>query len=601
MLGYHEFRRRDLRRDAIATRQADLDLAARLLDHDDDRDLAFARLAEPLRQARHGVGRAKEHAKPARPRLGEIVELADLLHSQALHVAELVDVNLHLHAGAGLQERPHAGQRFRERDHFHLAGGVGDDRDAHAAAVARARLVARDDDAGKLPGRRSAAHRLLELRDGLRPEPPENRFVFFERVAGEERADGVVFAGEPLGRKPGLHVGQAQGLRLAAATEQLRLAVDASVLGAGRDRHDCLDGGMDARPVGFELVEGAGRGQAFEGTLVDGARADPRREVCEVAERPVAAHLDEMLDRVAAHVAQGGQRIVDHAVLYRELHPGPVDRRRCDLDAHPGRLTAEQADLLGRPHVERHRRREELGRKVRLQIRRLVGDERVGGGMRLVEAVVGELRHQFEDVFGLGLGDAPLDRASDEALALLLHFRADLLAHGAAQEIGFAKRVARELLRNLHHLFLVDDDAVGLLQDRLHLGMDVVGIFTPMLAVDVGRDVGHRAGPIQGDQRRRCPRSGRASCSRMARRACRSIPAGTRRPSRRATASRRSSRRRAAAPPGRLDVPRSRHDARGVSSTVSVFRPRKSNFTRPAASVHFMLNCVAGMPERGSR
>ena len=33
--------------------------------------------------------------------------------------------------------------------------------------------------------------------------------------------------------------------------------------------------------------------------------------------------------------------------------------------------------------------------------------------------------------------------------------------------------------------------------------------------------------------------------------------------------------------------------------TVSVFRPRKSNFTRPAASTHFMLNWVAGMSDRG--
>jgi hypothetical protein len=35
--------------------------------------------------------------------------------------------------------------------------------------------------------------------------------------------------------------------------------------------------------------------------------------------------------------------------------------------------------------------------------------------------------------------------------------------------------------------------------------------------------------------------------------------------------------------------------------TVSVLRPRKSNFTSPACSTHFMLNWVAGMSERGSR
>ena len=56
------------------------------------------------------------------------------------------------------------------------------------------------------------------------------------------------------------------------------------------------------------------------------------------------------------------------------------------------------------------------------------------------------------------------DRALDERLALGVHLGLDLLAHGAAQEIGAAQRVAGELLGDLHHLLLVDDDAVGLLR-----------------------------------------------------------------------------------------------------------------------------------------
>ena len=36
-------------------------------------------------------------------------------------------------------------------------------------------------------------------------------------------------------------------------------------------------------------------------------------------------------------------------------------------------------------------------------------------------------------------------------------------------------------------------------------------------------------------------------------------------------------------------------------STDSVLRPRKSNFTSPAASTYFMSNWVTGMSERGSR
>ena len=48
-------------------------------------------------------------------------------------------------------------------------------------------------------------------------------------------------------------------------------------------------------------------------------------------------------------------------------------------------------------------------------------------------------------------------------------------------------------------------------------------------------------------------------------------------------------------------TPRAFRRSRAFWMTVRVFRPRKSNFTRPASSTHFMLNWVAGMSERGSR
>ena len=38
-----------------------------------------------------------------------------------------------------------------------------------------------------------------------------------------------------------------------------------------------------------------------------------------------------------------------------------------------------------------------------------------------------------------------------------------------------------------------------------------------------------------------------------------------------------------------------------LATTVIVFKPRKSNFTSPACSTYFILNCVTGMSERGSR
>ena len=42
-----------------------------------------------------------------------------------------------------------------------------------------------------------------------------------------------------------------------------------------------------------------------------------------------------------------------------------------------------------------------------------------------------------------------------------------LLAHRAAQDVGFAEAVAGEIARDLLHLLLIGDDAVGRLQDRL--------------------------------------------------------------------------------------------------------------------------------------
>ena len=153
-------------------------------------------------------------------------------------------------------------------------------------------------------------------------------------------------------------------------------------------------------------------------------------------------------------------------------------------------------------HVEAHRRGVEFDRVVRLQPGGLVGDERVGGGVALVEAVARELVDQVEQLVGLGGRDGIDPRAAlDEAGALGVHLRLDLLAHGAAQQIGLAEAEAGEHLGRLHHLLLVDEDAVGLLQ---HLLEQRMGIFDRLAAVLAGaehRDIVHRAGPVERDER----------------------------------------------------------------------------------------------------
>ena len=106
---------------------------------------------------------------------------------------------------------------------------------------------------------------------------------------------------------------------------------------------------------------------------------------------------------------------------------------------------------------------------MRFQVRRDEGQVRVGRRVRLVEAVAGELLHQVEDLLDLLLRRPRSSAPCDEALALLGHLLELLLAHGAAQHVGIAQRIAGHAVGDLHHLFLVDDDAVGFFQQLLEL------------------------------------------------------------------------------------------------------------------------------------
>ena len=74
-------------------------------------------------------------------------------------------------------------------------------------------------------------------------------------------------------------------------------------------------------------------------------------------------------------------------------------------------LPAEQLQPVDIVDFEAHGGGQELDRVVGLEIGRLVGDQRVGRGMGLVEAVARELRHQLEDAARIGLRATPLASA----------------------------------------------------------------------------------------------------------------------------------------------------------------------------------------------
>ena len=89
---------------------------------------------------------------------------------------------------------------------------------------------------------------------------------------------------------------------------------------------------------------------------------------------------------------------------------------------------------------------------------------------------------------------------SRKICAVLGHFLGLLLAHRAAQQVGAAERVAADDLRHLHHLLLIDHDAVGLGQDALGARIGVVEALAVLALAEVGDQV-HRARPVQRHQR----------------------------------------------------------------------------------------------------
>ena len=191
-----------------------------------------------------------------------------------------------------------------------------------------------------------------------------------------------------------------------------------------------------------------------------------------------------------------------HAALgHGEGRAGSVDAGRHHLDLHPVEFALVDGQLVGEVDIAIHHPGHEFDRVVRLQPRSLIADHRIGRRMRFVEAVIGEFFQKIKNFSGLLRIDAIRDRAIDEFRPLLGHFLGDLLAHGAAQQVGTAERIARHDLRDLHHLFLIDDDALRFGKDMVDGRVNGFKVFLAVLHLAIGGNVLHRAGPIKRHER----------------------------------------------------------------------------------------------------
>src|SRR5690606_20198399 len=129
--------------------------------------------------------------------------------------------------------------------------------------------------------------------------------------------------------------------------------------------------------------------------------------------------------------------------------------RAIDIGRQNGQAVGNAVDneavyLVGIVHVGGQAGCHEFGGVMRFQVSGLIGDQRIGGGVRFVEAVTGEFFHQAEQLCSLSFVQPIVDCAGDENVALLRHFLDFFLAHRAAQQVGAAQTVSADYLRDLH-------------------------------------------------------------------------------------------------------------------------------------------------------
>ena len=294
-------------------------------------------------------------------------------------------------------------------------------------------------------------------------------------MSRNKESQHLFFIGQPLAFLPIGHLRQI--VRVASAlrafveqTKQPCLALCRVLLRLLRPLHRLVDS-LEQRCPRSQRIQRSGLDQRLNHTRVHHPQIHLFAELPEALESPThfRPRLDDRIDRVPAHVLYRRQPKPDGLARRRKLRPRHLHVRRLHADAQLLAL----ADILH--HVLRLRRftgqqrGHELHRIMRLQISRLVRHQRIRRRVRLVKPVPRKLLHLVEDFAHRLFGMPKRRRPGQEAVLLFVHPFLALLPHRPPQQVRLAKRVARQTLRNLHHLFLVDNHPIRILENPFQL------------------------------------------------------------------------------------------------------------------------------------
>ena len=209
-------------------------------------------------------------------------------------------------------------------------------------------------------------------------------------------------------------------------------------------------------------VKGPTLDQSFDRPLVNALTVDTAAKIKQIREIAMCPSVEDGRNRSLAQSAQRAQSIHDVTLgIDRKLQIPLIDVWRVDLEPHTTGLFDQGHDFINVPHVRRHDRCHKGRRMMRLEPSRLVGNQGIGGRVRLVKSVTCEFFHQVKNGARQLRIDAPLSGALHEHDPLLLHLFGFLFTHGTAKQIRTAQAVLRQDLGNLHHLLLIQNHPVG--------------------------------------------------------------------------------------------------------------------------------------------
>ena len=153
-----------------------------------------------------------------------------------------------------------------------------------------------------------------------------------------------------------------------------------------------------------------------------------------------------------------------------------------------------------------HQGRHILLRIVALEVSRLIGHHGIAHRVGFVEGIVGKIYDLIIDrlgrrlgyPFGNGTADILTGVSIDEDFTLLLNDLQLLLGNGPPDIVCLTHGVTAQVPKNLDNLLLVDNAAVGHLQDRLQQRRFVGDLGGIQLVRDKSRNRVHGAGAVEG-------------------------------------------------------------------------------------------------------